>query len=755
MATLTRNWLMAATLGLLVACGGGGGGDRATGVEPGPPPSTPVPPPPPVVPAPNPSPYAEAEELLATITSVSVDGSGVATVEFQLTDGDGTAIIDLEGGNVRFTIAKLQASARGNMTGSWQSYINRIEPYDDWGVTDVGTEDRLQATYEREEDGFVNNEDGTYTYTFAQSLTGLPDDILAQAELEGLDLSYEPDRTHRVSMQFDGNPFTTANPFYDWVPATGATSGVFNMDIAATANCNNCHDPLQIHGSNRREIQYCVTCHNPGSTDAHTTNTVDFKVMIHKIHAGANLPSVQEGGKYNIVGFRGSDHDYSMLHYPQDIRNCVNCHAGTATGAGRNDLVLTSQGDNWANYPSGAACSSCHDNALGHIGRYEDTDCASCHSEGGYAGSIANSHRNLVTEAAGMFASKIEGISNTMPGEFPTVDVRITNPETGEDYDLINDPVMSGMRVTLGWNTGDYTNTGNGGDNASTVSIGIPGAASANGDGSFTVTSPTAIPDGSEAPGIAASGSGAVTIEGHPNMDVEGDGEVVSIPATNVAEYFSIDEADGTPVDRRGVVTIEQCQACHSSLSLHGSNRNNNIEVCVTCHNPRNTDKRVREVAGDPPTDGKDEESLDFKTMIHGIHAAAIREKPLEVVGFRGFTTYRYNEDQVHYPGDLSNCSTCHDGDSYMLPLADSVLGTTVDTGEDRADPSDDTVMTPAAAVCSSCHDSEVARAHMTSNGGSFSTSQQAIDDGEVVEQCAVCHRAGASADVSAVHNPR
>ena len=61
-----------------------------------------------------------------------------------------------------------------------------------------------------------------------------------------------------------------------------------------------------------------------------------------------------------------------------------------------------------------------------------------------------------------------------------------------------------------------------------------------------------------------------------------------------------------------------------------------------------------------PPTDGKDEESIDFKTMIHGIHAAAMRENALQVVGFRGFTTYVYDEEHVHYPGDLSNCTTCH-----------------------------------------------------------------------------------------------
>jgi len=41
----------------------------------------------------------------------------------------------------------------------------------------------------------------------------------------------------------------------------------------------------------------------------------------------------------------------------------------------------------------------------------------------------------------------------------------------------------------------------------------------------------------------------------------------------------------------------------------------------------------------------------------------------------------------------------------------------------------------------------------MTSNGGSFSTSQDAIDNGEIVEQCTLCHDEGKSAAVSDVHN--
>jgi OmcA/MtrC family decaheme c-type cytochrome len=750
-----HHWLLALAMSVLVACGGGGGGDRAAGVDPGPaPPGGSVPPPTPDLPAPNPAPYGETEDLVVVINKVTIPEDGRPVVEFQLSNSQNTAIIDLTASDIRLIVAKLRSSDLGNLTGTWQSYINRIE---EPGVG-TGTESKLQATAERNGD-FTNNNDGSYVYRFATAINDLPQDILDQAATEGLDLSYEAAQTHRVAMQFSNSP-TTANPFYDWVPTTGATDGIFRMDIAATPNCNNCHDKLAMHGGGRTEVEYCVTCHNTGSTDANSTNTVDMKVMIHKLHMGANLPSVQAGGEYVIYGFRDSKHDYSTLKYPQDIRRCENCHAGTSTGEGRDDLVLTDQGDNWAEYSSRAVCGSCHENVdfEKHAGgQPDDSRCASCHSASGFVGSIESSHVIAFEEARKAFDAQVLGITNSMPGETPVITFKVSNPLTGTDYDIFNDPVWtnseSSLNVKMSWDTGDYNNTGNGSENASSVSTSALANATANGDGSYSVTMPIAVPDGSAAPGVAASGSGIATIEGHPGVDYDDDGEPDSVPVGDAHAFFSIDEADGNPVDRRQSVEINQCLACHGSLVLHGNNRADNIDSCVTCHNPRNSDRRVREVAANPPTDGKQEESISFKTMVHGIHAAGMRENPLQIVGFRGFTTYVYDEEEVHYPGDLSNCLACHTDTGYTLPLASSVLATSIDTGDDREDPADDVVITPITATCSSCHDDSVATAHMTSNGGSFSTSQAAIDDGEVVEQCTLCHAEGKSAAVSDVHN--
>lgn len=754
MHTITRNWLLAGLLGLLVACGGGGGGNSAPGVEPGPgQPNQPIPPEP-LPPTPSTNPYAQAQVLNAYITSATINTDNQPYIEFQLSDGNNVAITDLTTDDVRFVIAKLETSPLGSMTGTWQSYLNDIaEP-----EAGTGTVAELQATSERRDGEFKNLGNGKYSYRFATSLTELPQDILDQAAVQGLDLTYDPTLTHRVVIQFDGAP-GKANPNYDWVPATGATSGIHEMDIAATANCNRCHDPLALHGGGRVEVEYCVVCHNAGTVDPDSTNTLDFKVMVHKIHRGANLPSVQMGTPYVIYGRNNAVHDYSNIHYPQDIRNCVNCHVGSATGADLDyALTETSQGDNWSLYATQAACGSCHDDVdfSRHAGgQPDDSNCDSCHSTGGIAGSIEDSHRILTTEASAAFMAEILSVDNTGQGETPTVSFRISNPETGDDYDILTDPVFSGasINVRTAWSTTDFTNTGNGDDNASSVSASALSTAVPNGDGSFRVTMPLAIPDGSQRPFIPAEGSGAAVVEGRLSIVLESGATASTVPLTNVHSFFSINEANGEAVPRRTSVALDNCLSCHQDLVLHGGNRTNDIDSCVTCHNPRNTDRDVRAIAVTPPTDGKTEQSLDFKQIVHGIHAAAMRENPLQIVGFRGFTTYVYDEESVHYPGNLANCVACHTDDGYTLPLPSGVLGTTIDTGADLQSPVDDTVITPVSAACSSCHDGAESISHMTLQGGSFNTTQEAIDNGTVVETCSVCHGEGRGADVSVVHD--
>ena len=726
----------------LSSCGGGGGGDSATtaaGTDTGTPFSG------------QSANYDDAQILLAFITSATMPADGRAVLEFQLTDGDFNAIVDLTAEDLRLTIAKLQFSPIGGLTGNWQSYINTIEQAPNGDPDDgPGTEAKLQATTESGSAGSLSNHrDGTYQYRFAATVIAIPADILAQAETEGLNLSYQGNRTHRIAMQLR-NTHDVANPSYDWQPATGAVDYILHYDVVDTGNCNTCHSKLEAHGGSRTETKYCVTCHNPGSSDANSGNSVDFKQMIHKLHRGAELPSVKVGGEYAIWGFRDTKHDFSEVQFTRDIRDCQICHAGTATA--KEGQIPTAQGDNWSEYASRAACGSCHDDVdfTQHFGGQTDAEnCMSCHAVNGAAGSIASRHIDTEAAAQALFETRILSIANSGPGDRPMVDFEVVNPEANDArYDILSDPEWTapgaGLTMRMAWSTVDYRNTGNQGNNGNSVSIGSLNDVTANGDGSFHIDAGFAVPDGSASPNISATGSGAIAIEARAMVDGQ------KVPLTDAVSYFSIDETDGKPMPRRTITANEKCLSCHGSLSLHGGNRTNNVASCVTCHNPGNTDIAQRGSAGTPPTDGKKEQSVDFKVLVHGIHAAAYREQPLQVVGFGG-RLHIYDENTIQFPGDTSNCVSCHQGDSYSLPMAASVLATTQDTA-DVQNPADDKVVTRAASVCSSCHDSATVQVHMESNGADFDTTQAAIDAGDVIEQCEVCHAEGRTYSVSKMH---
>ena len=711
----------------LGACSGGGGGAAEPQVQPGPTSANGYVPPPAPLPAPSqPNLYANATTATATITGVTINSPPV--VNFQVVDGNGQALTGLTASNVRFYIAKLVPGTNGD-ANHWQSYLNVLKT----PTAVPANAPAIQATSENGTQGtLVDHGDGTYTYTFATDITNItsPEKV-----------TYDPNLTHRVGIQFTGGP--TTNPTYDFVPATGATSGILENDVVATASCNSCHNKLALHGGSRVNTKLCVMCHNPGSWEPNANVSLDFKVYIHKIHMGKNLPSVVAGGKYIIYGYHDSLHDYSDINFPQDVNNCAKCHAGTLT-KDQNPPVITSaltpQGDDWQEVPTMQACGSCHDNvdfATHNGGQTDNSNCISCHSAGGVAGSIASVHENKTLLGMRSIAVKIDSVTNTAPGDFPKVTFSVTNPlENNASYDIKTDPIWSGgtLRLRLAWSTTDYTNTG--------YSEPVPDPTNAianavdNGNGTYTLTSDFPIPDGSKAPGIAATGSGVAFIEGRTSTNTPyGRTTFLMNPA-----YFSIDEPNGVPVPRRQVVSMAKCNACHGVKLEHGENRTNTEAQCETCHNPRlaTTDNH---------------QSLDFKRIIHRIHAAGagdqakgIGTNPLVVNSPYGSTTFDANE--VQFPGHLNDCNTCHVNNSYQLPLGKNVLASTYNMGADTADPSDDLRITPTAAVCSSCHDSSSARDHMVQNGADFSATATT----QSTEACAICHGPGRVADLDVVH---
>ena len=724
----------AGLLALAIAgCGGGGGGG---GTAP-----APVPPP------------AAGGTLNITITSATISSPPV--VKFKVTDGSGAGVPGLAATDLRFNIAKLVPGSNGEPS-IWQNYINRVRS------------GAVQGSQERSATGFVfgtltNHGDGSYTYAFATDITtaaGNPCPApCTDADGKALDLRYDGGLTHRIAIQQGNSAYALAAGVYDFVPSGGTLR---KHDVVVNATCNQCHEQLAAHGT-RIDVQQCATCHNPGSWVAGTPNvTVDLKVMIHRIHynaGGLALPSVRAGYPYKI-----GNADFSAVVFTQDSRNCTRCHDG----------ALSAQGDNWKNQPSIAACGSCHDDVYfgaqadpakpyqtrAHSGGVlaDNSACVLCHGPGRVADvTVAHDFPSRLKAAAGKFKFNILGAAPTAAGGTTVVTFSVTDPTNGDaPYDIKTHPAFtaaggaSTLTVKLGWNTPgrvDIGNDGSGQNYGQPVSVNALTAATAGAAaGTYTVTSPVAIPAGQ-------TGTLRVMMDGHPAGDVTTPGTFSDrLPVKSAFRDFAV---TGTLAARRQVVDIAKCDGCHGTLSLHGANRNEEIGVCVVCHNPNATDKGRRAGVG---VDGKAEESVDFKTMIHAIHAGqksngGFREKGIVVYGFGGSVN---DFSKVVFPGKVNNCAACHSGSTYQLaglweaPTASGILGSTGGTGASATDPADNLRHSPTAAVCTSCHDSSVANLHMQQNGATFSATQATID--AAVEGCVLCHGAGRVFDVKTVH---
>jgi OmcA/MtrC family decaheme c-type cytochrome len=732
---------------------------------------------------------SSATALNITIDKVTINSAPV--VELTVKDESGIPLAGLTTDNLRFVIAKLMPGTNGDPS-AWQNYINNSD---------------AQGTYENK--GTLEDMgNGHFKYTFAT-------DITDPAATGGI--TYEPSLTHRVAIQVEG--FAPTNPIYDFRPSDGATTGLFSREIVKIDNCNECHNKLAMHGGGRIETKFCVTCHNPGSSDPDTGNTVDFKVMVHKIHRGEDLPSVVAGGSYQIIGYKGSVHDFSDVKLPQDIRNCTKCHDGSDAD--------TPEGDNWETKLSMQACGSCHDdidfskNGVvgasnydpdGHPGGImtDNSECITCHSTDKIAGSVAERHSIPEQLARANFKFNILKICGVAvgtdpgpvcaPGDTPTVTFSVTNPNDGDARYAISGPsappeITGGsLSMLVAWDTRDYRNTDNtdaGVDNkapASASSISISGAVEGTGAdaGTYTVTAGFVVPNGAGPTGYTAEGSGAVAFQGRLVADFDGDtayggtlenGDRERIYPKSQIAYFRIDDAK--VVARRDVVDNDKCNKCHEQVSLHGGNRNGEVQVCVLCHNPNNTDLKDRPKDGaggidvTATVDGKREESIDFKRFIHGIHAGA--QKLYDKTPAHGFREYGltvgdggHDFSDTRFPGILNDCETCHLEGTYTLagdwelPTQNDILSSTTDAAPTSTDtasvtaeqetPADDLNISPTAAVCSSCHDGLLEKTHMTSVGGAVFDTTQSVISATVIETCAVCHGPGSIADVEVVH---
>ena len=649
--------------------------------------------------------------LAIKIASAAIAQDGTISVTFTVTDSHGTP---LDRTGIATPGAVSLSFVAAHIPQGQQQYVDYITRTATGAVSGTVTQAAAESngTFSAAGDG--------YQYTFsAHAPSGFN-----TAETHTIGIYGSRDLT-----EFDlGTNYASAT--FNFVPNGSAVSVVH--DVIRTPSCDRCHDQLSAHGGSRRGIEMCVLCHTPQTTDPDTGNTLDLPVMIHKIHMGSELPSVAAGHPYRIIGFQGAVNDWSTVVLPSDPRRCEMCH-DPKSGAAQATTYVTK--------PNRVACGACHDDVnfasgANHAGgpQISDNQCALCHIPQGeldFDASIKGAHVVPAdsTSLKGL-VFQIQKVENGLAGQKPRVTFTVKD-NSGAAVPLSS---LNNLSLLMAGPTADYGYTSFGADVTTPgyVSESAIAGAQCDGNGVCAYTFTHAVPAGSR-------GTFAIGIEGRRSekllpgtvteMDVQYGGD-------NKVAYFSVDGSTVAP--RREVTQIAACNQCHFDLTLHGSNRND-VEMCVFCHNPSNTDAAQRPDASDPAERTKPPQGINFNLLIHRIHMGEnLREagKSYTVIGRNGsindFTEVRYPQlSPQGSPGDTRNCAKCHVNGSQAVPAGIN----DVRDPQGLIDP-----VKPISSACIGCHVTAAASSHMLANTTSIG------------ESCAVCHSVDASFSVDKVH---
>ncbi len=636
--------------------------------------------------------------LTFKVTSVSIGQDGTVTARLRITDPLGVPL-DREGITTPGAVSSSFILSRIPKNGRfYQAYTKRTKT-----STYPGTVGRTARQSSNDTGGrYVKIADGEYDYIFGTKLPA----------------GYEAAATHSVGVYGSRNlndfdlGTNYASTIYTWVPNGSPVVEV--RDVINDQSCNRCHDEINFHGGSRRGLPTCVLCHTPAYEDVtnvnpETGNVIDMRVMVHKIHMGALLPSVQAGKPYQIVGNGNQIHDYSKVLLPSEPNNCSKCHDTPATQASTN-LTM----------PSRTACGACHDNvnfATGEnhangLPQFNDNSCSQCHIPQGemdFDASIKGAHVDpQESTLIGGVVAKIVSVENANAGEKPTVHFTVKDRAGA----ALEPSKLNRIAFLLAGPTTDY------GDGFPTkggyVSESAANATAEPAGWRYTFTQ--AIPAGSK-------GSFSIAVEARRQETVLAGTvkeRVIQSGSPNDILHFSVDGSAVVP--RRKVVDLQKCNDCHRSLAVHGENRNS-TEYCVMCHNPRENDSARR------PADAGPAEAIDFGLMIHRIHAGERQSRDFTIFGF-GSAANNFNH--VVFPGALDNCSNCHLPGTYNVPVPARL---------DKADPRGlIPLVKPAAAACGGCHTSTDAASHALVNTTTLG------------ESCSVCHGPNAALSVDRVH---
>ncbi len=504
--------------------------------------------------------------LVFKVSSASIAGDGTITAHVLVTDPQGLPLDRLGVDTPGVVTMSFIAATIPNGQTQYTSYTTRVRTATSGGAT---------ATQAAADSGgsFQTNADGDYVYTFKTKAPA----------------GFDQTATHTIGVYGNRNLTSFqlgtnyASTEFNFVPNGSAVT--VTRDVVRDEACNQCHENLSHHGGSRVGVAMCVLCHQPQTSDPNSGNTVNFPVLIHEIHMGANSPNAQAGKPFTIT----DTSDWSDVIFPgsssaNDPRNCVKCHDQNSGAAQANAYLK----------PNRAACGGCHDNvnfATGqnhvNLPQLDDNQCSNCHVPQGelpFDASIMGAH-TTPTEYSGLpgLVISILKVDNGTAGSAPAV--TFTLKDSGGNPIAANSLVGGSNRlaIVMAGSTADYG-----------VPMGYPGYVTEDATKATCGTDGTCVYQFQNSIPASATGTYSIGMEGRRGFTINA-GTTASVTteygAVNQVVSFSV---DGSPVaPRRKVVDISKCNACHQSLSVHGENRNQ-IEMCVLCHNPTDTDASTR-----------------------------------------------------------------------------------------------------------------------------------------------------------------
>ncbi|AQS37062.1 decaheme c-type cytochrome, OmcA/MtrC family [Shewanella psychrophila] len=673
-----------------------------------------------------------AKSVNAVLTNAAVD-AGTVTVDFTLENDNGVAVLGLtKDHDLRFGIAQLAhvTETMNDKDGvptqydrgfQWQAYINsQKEPGtmpDETSHLDPKTQ--FQAEVEKASDCgtcFVDNGDGTYTYTFQQNIGNVTTPV---------EVIYNADDTQRATLELELSSFA-ANASFDWQPSTGATEDIQTREVVSIETCYTCHQPesLALHGGRRIDLENCVSCHTATSGDPESGNSVDFTYLIHAIHKGnsrttysPDSPDADENGNiaapYKIVGYGGKLIDYGKVMFPQGpAADCSSCHVTGESAPANADLFEANQ--------SNQACIACHTTMPKAYHDPSNENCMSCHIEEGYARSAKEAHGDIMkaynetqemsvqfsdigVDADGKFTTTVQVLGTDglpLTAEFVDTSSRIVMAwDSDKDFPSYAEASYNSRRMKL--SEGSYDAAANAW--VMTYSgIELPTDASGK---TFELWSALKVCYNNGGYGRPLVELTDCTTEGVRKVEVKDE------PFHFVWSDTGAD-LDTAPLARRNIIDPSKCAGCHNQEIYHYNNGVN----CQTCHT---SDKTTKSNASDQYPNAKKPTSFAYKAHEAEGHY-------LKYAGVGSSTVVK------------TDCMTCHTDDGIQLGRAPERTWRygNMMTGDDIWVSSD-------AGACMSCHQkylSDSGKSHIETNGGILDGISAEDVQNRAKETCSTCH---------------